>query len=434
MNVSHWETWTPREGTSPVFRSLKEQLLTEGNGNEAIFGYWRRVFSVSDERDHVVTVEYEVDGIPCEEESVAVILAWQTDAGDPLAVDYLTGCERVSESRRRLRRRIRTRSGAATVEVRLLLRFAPKGRVTWTDVDVEPLERGMGRRIRVGTTRISPGPEATIERNVRAMEEAIDNLAPDRPDLICLTENFVDRGVRGSIEETSQPIPGEVFTRLCARAAKHRTYVVTSMHEEDQGRYYNTAVLINRSGRLVGKYRKVHLTHEEQMRGITPGTEYPVFDTDFGRMGILICYDMWFLEPARILALNGAELIAFPLAGAGIPGHYDHMWPTRAMDNGVAIVSSSTGTSPSQVIDRTGQVLATTMGDPPTLCTELDLDVYFGKRGLSVGRAFGEATVLFQKERRPSTYDDLGLPEGGRSQRVLRDPDLDGTGVGGQTA
>lgn len=426
MDTRDWKSWSSLKSTRPLNQANGHSLISEATGSTDLFGGWYQTRQVTDVKDYVIRVEYDAIGIRNEEDHIAVTLEWFDANGDPLAVDYVNGLTQLGDVERLLERTVRTREGAANVHIRLILRHTPTGLVRWRKLAFHPIDKHASRTVRFATTRISPGPGATIERNVRKMEDIIDRAAADNPDLICLTENFVDRGVKASVPETSQPIPGEVVSRLGERAAKHRTYIVTSLHEEENGRYYNTAVLINRSGHVVGKYRKVHLTYLEQMNGLTPGSAYPIFETDFGRLGILICYDMWFPEPARVLALNGAEVIAFPLAGSGIPGHFDHIWPARAMDNGVAVVSSSTGTSPSQILDRTGKVVSSTMGDPPYVSASIDLDQYFGKRGLSVGRAFGEATVLFRKERRMETYGDLVRPEGMRTAKVIEDPDLQG--------
>ncbi|VAW18019.1 hypothetical protein MNBD_BACTEROID01-2122 [hydrothermal vent metagenome] len=78
------------------------------------------------------------------------------------------------------------------------------------------------------------------------------------------------------------------------------------------------AILIDRKGQIVGKYHKTHLTVREQfIKSISPGNEYPVFRTDFGKVGLMVCYDNHFPEVARILAVKGAELIAYPSMGDG---------------------------------------------------------------------------------------------------------------------
>ena len=99
---------------------------------------------------------------------------------------------------------------------------------------------------------------------------------------------------------------------------------------------YNSAPLFDRDGKLVGVYDKNMLFDPELDNGTSPGVGYPVFETDFGKVGIIICYDSWFPEPARLLGYKGAELLLFPNAG-----YYRELMPARASDNGLAIAVSS---------------------------------------------------------------------------------------------
>jgi predicted amidohydrolase len=90
---------------------------------------------------------------------------------------------------------------------------------------------------------------------------------------------------------------------------------LAGLTERDGPVDYNTAVLIDRHGRVAGKYRKVHLPREEIEGGLTPGGAYPVFDTDFGRIGMMICWDGEYVDSARALAIQGAEILFVPAAG-----------------------------------------------------------------------------------------------------------------------
>ncbi|MDF2725949.1 MAG: carbon-nitrogen hydrolase family protein, partial [Paenibacillus sp.] len=172
------------------------------------------------------------------------------------------------------------------------------------------------------------------------------------------------------------------------------------------GTLYNTAVLFGRGGELVGKYRKTHLTTGEFDMGITPGKDLPVFELDFGKVGLLICWDAWFTETARILALQGADIICVPLNGDGVPNHAEHVWPTRAFDNGVYMVYSSVYKgSPSAIIAPNGEFLASVAGEPGHQTVEIDLEERKSLcPNLSVGLAIGEGKVLYFAERRPDLY------------------------------
>ena len=88
--------------------------------------------------------------------------------------------------------------------------------------------------------------------------------------------------------------------RICRpRRNKNATHTsLPALYEREGPAIYNTAVLIDRAGNLAGKYRKVQLPYEEIEGGLTPGSDYPVFQTDFGTVGLMICYDSEFAKPA----------------------------------------------------------------------------------------------------------------------------------------
>jgi predicted amidohydrolase len=260
----------------------------------------------------------------------------------------------------------------------------------------------------VAATHLVPPANATVEGNTALMGRALDEAGARKTDLVVLSENFVDRGVRQPLGETAQPIPGPATAMLSRKARQHSTYVVTSLHEREGDLIFNTAVLIDRTGRIAGKYRKTHLAMIEGENGVTPGNEYRVIPTDFGKLGLLVCWDNWFAEPPRILRLLGAEVVALPIAGDGDPRHWDIISRARAMDNGVYLVSSNTvGPSPSRIIDPQGEVLAETAEPFGIVVAEIDLDRERRLNWLSVGPGDGEARSLYIRERRPDTYAPL---------------------------
>jgi predicted amidohydrolase len=113
-------------------------------------------------------------------------------------------------------------------------------------------------------------------------------------------------------------------------------YIVAGLVERDGPLVYNVAVLIGPDGQLVGKYRKVCLPRSEIAAGIAPGSDYPVFSTRFGRVGLMVCYDGFFPEVARALSNRGAEVIAWPVWGCN-----PLLARARACENHVYLVSST---------------------------------------------------------------------------------------------
>jgi len=152
----------------------------------------------------------------------------------------------------------------------------------------------------------------------------------------------------------AEPIPGPSTQRLGEKARAHHMYVVAGLTERDGRRLYNTAVLIDRQGNVAGRYRKVYLPREEIEGGLTPGDAYAVFTTDFGRIGIMICWDAEYGDGARAMALQGAEVLLVPAAGGDLT-----LLRARALENHVYLVSSGYDVE-SAMIDPTGKVLFAT--------------------------------------------------------------------------
>jgi predicted amidohydrolase len=363
-------------------------------------------------KDYRFEVPYQAKCVDHEDLSVAVLLSWRTAAGKNLQRDYVDAARPAANGWRLASRVLRAPAGATAVAVQLVLRWSKEGSVIWKEPRLTAAEAPPHRRARIVTTRIKPTFPATVEGNRALMADTFDQAGAVHPDLVLFTETLITNGVSRLPAEVAEAIPGPTTHMLSERARKYHTWVCTSIEEKDGDLIYNTAVLIDREGRIVGKYRKVHLTLGEGENGITPGSDYPVFDTDFGRVGMMICWDNFFPEPARLLRLNGAEIILLPINGDGVAGHWDVTTRSRAIDNSVYFVASSQSAgSPSIIIDPNGQVLASTTAG----IAMADVDISHETRipRLSVGPAEGEPRILYIKERHPETYGPLLAPNPG---------------------
>ena len=124
--------------------------------------------------------------------------------------------------------------------------------------------------------------------------------------------------------DLADPIPGPLTDRLGQLAAELGIVLVSSLFEKrGPGLYHNTATIHDADGSLLGLYRKSHIPQDpafEEKFYFTPGdTGWPVWDTRFGRIGVLICWDQWYPEAARLMALGGAELLLYPTAIGWLP-------------------------------------------------------------------------------------------------------------------
>jgi N-carbamoylputrescine amidase len=124
--------------------------------------------------------------------------------------------------------------------------------------------------------------------------------------------------------DLAETIPGPTTDLLCAAAKKHGVVVIASLFENRGNEvYHNTAVVIDADGALLGKYRKSHIPQDpgfEEKFYFTPGDlGYRTWPTRAGRVGVLICWDQWYPEAARLTALQGADVIFYPTAIGWIP-------------------------------------------------------------------------------------------------------------------
>jgi len=165
-----------------------------------------------------------------------------------------------------------------------------------------------GRPVKVAAIAIGCGGEH--EAKIKLAREHLEAAGTAGVDIACLPEEFA--GFK------AEPIPGPTTTAIGAVAKKHRMYVVCPIREQAGQEQFNTAVLIDRAGKVAGRYRKVFVFWRE---GLVPSREgVKVFDTDFGRIAILTCFDINFPELWQQADLLGAEIVFWPSAyGGGIP-------------------------------------------------------------------------------------------------------------------
>ena len=344
-----------------------------------------------------ITTTWHTEGVADPSNSVVMAVSW-LKGKQTLQRDYL------EKSGTRAERVLRCPEGADAARLDVTLRWTNSGKLTMAPPTWQQVPALGPRTVRVAVGRVGPISNATVEKNVQRMLAWLDKAGQAKAGIALLPETIADWGTAMHAE----PIPGPITARLAEMAKKYAMYVATSLHESDGGKLFNTAILLGRDGRIVGKYRKVHLPLEEAERGFSPGHDYPVFTTDFGKVGMLICWDHWFPESARILRLAGAELLLLPLAGDGDARHWDVTTRARAMDNTLYLAASSAlAGSPSRIVSPTGEVLGETEEDMGLAVHQIDLAAQHRLRWLSVGPGLGEPASLYLEERRPSTYRSL---------------------------
>lgn len=234
----------------------------------------------------------------------------------------------------------------------------------------------MARWLTVASLSFPGGSGKGEERVASAREEAlkwIDRAAQRKPDLIVLPETFAALGLSG--EEwlrTAEPVPGPTTEALAQKARQYCTYILCPLVQREGDRFYNAAVLLGRRGEVVGIYHKMFPTLNEISVGITPGHHAVVWETDFGRVGCAICFDLNFSEVIQGLAANAVELVLFPSMYRG--GLQTQIW---SHDFSVYFVSATPGEG-SVIVNPLGRLLGASSHYERILVRRLNLDCFVG--------------------------------------------------------
>ncbi|HLL00919.1 MAG TPA: nitrilase-related carbon-nitrogen hydrolase [Myxococcaceae bacterium] len=259
--------------------------------------------------------------------------------------------------------------------------------------------------------------DAMFEKHLPLVEEA----GKRGVQILCLQEVFNGPYFCPSQDakwcDLAEAIPGgTTVERLSAYAKKYQMAMVIPIYEREMaGVYYNTAAVVDADGTYLGKYRKNHIPQTNgfwEKYFFKPGNlGYPTFQTRYAKIGVYICYDRHFPEGARLLGLNGAEIVFNP--SATVAGLSQHLWkleqPAHAVANGYFMAASNRlGTEApwnigrfygsSYFCDPRGNMLAVGSEDKDELVmAEMNLDLIEEVR----------RTWQFFRDRRPDTYDNM---------------------------
>jgi predicted amidohydrolase len=213
------------------------------------------------------------------------------------------------------------------------------------------------------------------------------------PDIMVLPEHFAIMPESDPFD-TAEGLDERTVSAVAERARAHGTYVVVPMNFREGEVVHNSAVLLDRSGEPVGVYHKafpVVLPDGSVERGITPGREFPVWDLDFGRVGIQICWDIVFDDGWQALAAQEAELVLFPSAAPSVP-----LLASHAHRN-CYYVAGSIMRPPSIIFDPQGRIVAQSTQNRQAAVARFDMDyrvvpsTYLWSRGAELKEKYGGA-------------------------------------------
>jgi N-carbamoylputrescine amidase len=206
------------------------------------------------------------------------------------------------------------------------------------------------RMVRVGLVQQQVGSD--VHSNLARTIAAIGEAARQGAQVVCLQELFswyyFCQREDHEFFKLAEAIPGPTTEALCAVARDLGVVIVASLFEKRaEGLYHNTAAIIDADGQYLGKYRKMHIPDDPQFYEkfyFAPGDlGFRVWNTQFGRLGVLICWDQWYPEAARLTALHGAEILIYPTAIGWLPAEKDEFgerqrsaWETMQRSHAVA--------------------------------------------------------------------------------------------------
>jgi predicted amidohydrolase len=393
-----WKTGAPRDEIKPRFafephggRSGRGALVIEADGREGLDGYWVKSFPVTGGEHYRFVAWRRLQRADWPQQSGVVKIRWRDAQGKqvlddrPLVQGFLEGFTAWAPPEHppdqatdaagwtEVSATYQAPSTATQAVVELHLQWAPRGRAEWCDVEFRKVEPPPPRKVRLATVHYRPKEGKTPEDKRRQFAPLIAEAARQKADLVVLPETLTYYGTGLSFAQVAEPVPGPSTEYFGELARQHGLYIVAGLVERAGYLVHNVAVLLSPEGRLVGKYRKVTLPDGEVEQGVMPGRDYRVFETRFGKLGMMICYDGFFPEVTRELVKRGAEVIAWPVWGCN-----PALARARAAENQVYLVSStyediSRNWMLSAVWDHAGRTIALAKEWGAVVVAEVDL-------------------------------------------------------------
>jgi agmatine deiminase len=238
------------------------------------------------------------------------------------------------------------------------LQNLPSCKLRKKEVNVSSVSQPQDEEKIVKVGLIQTAASESIADNMKKAVEKIEEASRRGAQIICLPElyrtKYFPQTEKQDVSSLAETVPGETTKTFSALAKKNAIVIIAPIFEKaSNGNFYNSAVVIDADGKTLGVYRKMHVPCDplfyEKNFFEAGDTGYCVFETRYARLAVLICYDQWFPEPARITALKGAEILFYPTAIGYIEGEcssdgdWHDAWKTvqraHAIANGVHVAA-----------------------------------------------------------------------------------------------
>jgi predicted amidohydrolase len=372
-----WQFESSRDEIAPdywvdgeVMMEGKASLAMSGDGKEYVNGCWSQEFEVTPGNFYEFQTYFRQTKVDEPNRTILARIVWQGIDGEQVSRPEYPGTllEQEDNGMNIIQQRYKVPEGAVKAKLELVYRWDADGTVYFSEASLKEVQEIETRLVNLATIHFRPRNTSSAQENLDLFGGYIKDAADNNADIVCLPEAITLVGTGKTYLDVSETIPGPSTEFLGEIARQNKINIVAGLIERSGPAIYNVAVLIDREGNLVGKYRKVCLPREEIEGGITPGNSYPVFDTEFGRIGMMICWDVQFPEVARQLAMQGAEIILLPIWGGNLT-----LARARAIENQVYLVSSSYGMA-SGVFDQKGELIVEANEQSPVVVTEVDLN------------------------------------------------------------